>query len=67
VGIQSLELMPGERIWATLRGTMFTLRTLALLTVGLAYLGFLLAQFPHTRMIVAEHGNFGAQSDSGDR
>jgi small-conductance mechanosensitive channel len=49
VGIQSFELMRAERIWAALHSGLLAVQTIALLAMGLVYLGFVLAQFPWTR------------------
>jgi small-conductance mechanosensitive channel len=49
VGIQSFELMRAERIWAVLRSGLLALRTLTLVVMGIAWLGFVLARFPATR------------------
>ena len=49
VGIQSLELMRADRIWAALRSGLLGLRTVVLLTSALVYLGYVLAQWPWTR------------------
>ena len=51
VGIQSFELMRAERIWGALHSGLLALQTMALLAMGLVYLGFVLAQFPWTRPI----------------
>jgi small-conductance mechanosensitive channel len=49
LGIQSLELVRGERIWGALRSGVLALQTLAVLTIVLMYVGFVLAQLPWTR------------------
>jgi small-conductance mechanosensitive channel len=49
LGIQSLELVRGERIWGALRSGVVALQTLAVLTIVLMYVGFVLAQLPWTR------------------
>jgi small-conductance mechanosensitive channel len=49
LGIQSFELVRGERIWSALRGVVAALQTLVVLTAVLMYFGFLLAQLPWTR------------------
>jgi small-conductance mechanosensitive channel len=49
VGIQSFELVRGERIWSALRGAVRGLQTLVVLAVVLMYAGFVLAQLPWTR------------------
>jgi small-conductance mechanosensitive channel len=49
VGIQSLELMRAERIWAAFRGGLLAVRTFIFLVLVLIYFGFVLAQFPWTR------------------
>jgi small-conductance mechanosensitive channel len=51
VGIQSFELMRAERIWGALHNGLLAVQTIALLAMGLVYLGFVLAQFPWTRAI----------------
>jgi len=51
VGIQSLELMRAEQIWAALRSALSGLRLVALLVCTLAYANFVLAQFPWTRSL----------------
>lgn len=43
-----LELMRAEQIWAVLRSGLSGLRMVVLLTCGLAYFTFALAQFPWT-------------------
>jgi len=49
VGIQSFELVRGERIWSALRGGVSGLQTLVVLAIVLMYAGFVLAQLPWTR------------------
>ena len=49
VGIQSFELVRGERIWSALRGLVVGLQTLVVLAIVLMYAGFVLAQLPWTR------------------
>lgn len=49
VGIQSLELMRAERIWAALQHAVLALQTVAILAIAFVYLGFVLARFPATR------------------
>jgi small-conductance mechanosensitive channel len=49
VGIQSFEVMRGERIWEALRGGLRALQSLAWLATLIVYLAFVLAQFPSTR------------------
>jgi small-conductance mechanosensitive channel len=51
VGIQSLELMRAEQIWAALRSALSGLRVVAVLACTLAYGTFVLAQFPWTRRL----------------
>jgi small-conductance mechanosensitive channel len=51
VGIQSLELMRAEQIWATLKSVLRGLRMMAWLACVLACVIFVLAQFPWTRVI----------------
>jgi small-conductance mechanosensitive channel len=51
VGIQSLELMRAEQIWAALRNGLRGLRIVVLLACALAYCNFVLAQFPWTRSL----------------
>jgi len=51
VHFQSFEVMRAERIWSAVRSSLRAARALALLAVGLAYAGFVLAQFPWTRML----------------
>jgi small-conductance mechanosensitive channel len=48
VGIQQFEVMRAEQIWLALRNLLFGTRTIALLTIALVYVGFVLAQFPRT-------------------
>ena len=61
VGIQSLELMRAERIWAALRGGLLALRTLLFLAIALIYFGYILAQFPLTRGMSRNMGEFALQ------
>lgn len=49
VGVQSLELMRAERIWQAVRGALLAVRTIVYLALVLAYVGWVLAQFPGTR------------------
>ena len=49
VGIQSFELVRGERIWSALRAGVVGLQTLVVLGIVLMYVGFVLAQLPWTR------------------
>ena len=49
VGIQSLELMRAEQIWAALRSVLRGLRIIALMACGLVCVTFVLGQFPWTR------------------
>src|SRR5262249_41638515 len=49
VGIQSFEVMRAEHIAGAIRTAQFMARTVAFLAVALAYLGFVLAQWPATR------------------
>jgi small-conductance mechanosensitive channel len=49
VGVQSLELMRAERIWQALRGALLAVRTVVYLALVLAYMGWVLGQFPGTR------------------
>ena len=49
VGIQSFELVRGERIWSALRGAVRGLQTFVVLGIVLMYVGFVLAQLPWTR------------------
>jgi small-conductance mechanosensitive channel len=58
VGIQSLELMRAERIWAALRGGLLAVRTLLFLAIALIYFGYILAQFPLTRGMSRNMGEF---------
>jgi small-conductance mechanosensitive channel len=51
VGIQSLELMRAEQIWAALRHGLRGLRIVVLLACAFAYSNFVLAQFPWTRSL----------------
>jgi small-conductance mechanosensitive channel len=54
VGIQSLELMRAEQIWAALRNGLRGLRIVVLLACALAYFNFVLGQFPWTRSLSRE-------------
>ncbi len=54
VGIQSLELMRAEQIWAAVRSGHRGLRVVVLLACALAYGNFVLAQFPWTRSLSKE-------------
>jgi small-conductance mechanosensitive channel len=47
--IPSFGPMQPERIWSAFRRGLVAIRTLVLLAVGLAYVGFVLAQIPWTR------------------
>lgn len=58
VEIKSFELMRAERIWATVRGVLFAVRTLIMLAMVLLYLGFVLGQFPWTREISRDMAGF---------
>jgi small-conductance mechanosensitive channel len=49
LAVQSFELVRAERIGAALRGALYALRVLAVLAVALAWLDFVLRQFPWTR------------------
>ena len=49
VGIQSFEVLRAERIWAALQTGLSVVRTILLLAIGLAYLGYVLGQWPWTR------------------
>ena len=51
VGIQSLELMRAEQIWAALRSVLHGLRLIVLLACVLVCVTFVLAQFPWTRAL----------------
>ena len=58
VGIQSFELVRGERIWSALRGAVAGLQTLVVLAAVLMYAGFVLAQLPWTRGLSRSVGGF---------
>jgi small-conductance mechanosensitive channel len=58
VGIQSFELMRGERIWAAIRGIVGGLRTLVLLALALIYAGTVLAAWPWTRRLSTDVASF---------
>jgi small-conductance mechanosensitive channel len=58
VGIQSFEVMRAESIWEALRGTLAAMRALAVLTMTLVYLGFVLGQLPWTRGIARSMATF---------
>ncbi len=47
--IQSVEFLRAERVWSLVRSVVLLLRTIAILTMTVLYLGFVLAQFPWTR------------------
>jgi len=49
LGIQSFEIVRAEHFWAALRGALNAGRALAVLTIVLAYLHYVLALFPWTR------------------
>jgi small-conductance mechanosensitive channel len=49
VEIKSFEVMRAEQIWAGLRSGLFALRSILLLVLGLAYVGYVIAQIPQTR------------------
>lgn len=49
VGIQSFELVRGERIWSALRAGVVGLQTLFVLGIVLMYVGFVLTELPWTR------------------
>jgi small-conductance mechanosensitive channel len=49
VGIQSFELMRAEQIWSGVKSVIFIARTIVFVSVALAFLGYVLAQFPWTR------------------
>jgi small-conductance mechanosensitive channel len=58
VGIQSFEVMRGERIRAGLRSVFVFVRTIVLLAGGLIYLGYVLAQWPWTRGMARDIAGF---------
>jgi len=49
IRVQSLQLVAGSQVWATLAITARTLRTITLLLAAYIYLEFSLIQFPQTR------------------
>ena len=50
LGIQSFEIVRAERLWSALRGVLNAGRGLAILAIVLAYLHYVLALFPWTRL-----------------
>jgi small-conductance mechanosensitive channel len=49
VGIQSFEVMRGDRIWSVLQAILHGLRTVVLLAGALVFVGYVLAQWPWSR------------------
>ena len=51
VETQSFKVMPADRIWDAVRNALRAVRTLLLVAVFLVYAGYVLAQFPSTRVL----------------
>lgn len=56
--IQALDFLGAGQAWELLRGTLAAARTLALLTLGLAYAGYLLGLLPWTRALAGQVSGF---------
>jgi small-conductance mechanosensitive channel len=58
VEIQSFEVMRADQIWAGVRSVLLGFRTFVILGTALAYVGFVLGQWPQTRELSGSMGDF---------
>jgi small-conductance mechanosensitive channel len=58
VETQSFKVMPAERIWEAVRNALRAIRTLVLVAMVLVYAGYVLAQFPSTRVLSTNMATF---------
>ena len=61
LGLQSSEVARAEQIRTALQGMLFGVRVVAFVALALAYVGYVLAQWPATRAL--SHGTFGLALD----